>query len=84
MTVKFDNNLRGVLFKKAKEKDSQPDYSGECEIAGVEYWISSWINKSKDQRMFLSLKFKAKDRVADGVKNSPPKRQDDFNDEIPF
>lgn len=70
-----------MLFKKIKDKDSQPDYAGECEIAGVEYWISSWINKSKDQRMFLSLRFKAKEGSAGGAKPAP---KEDFNDEIPF
>jgi hypothetical protein len=77
MSGKFDNNLRGVLFKRIKEKETSSDYGGQCEIGGVEYWIDAWVNKSKDQRFFLSLRFKLK--APRTTCSDPP-----FNDEIPF
>lgn len=88
---KFDNNMRGVLFKEElKEKDNGPDYGGSCEIAGVEYWISAWVNTAKTtQRKFMSLKFRAKDPVMQDLAKreiSPlaQKQAADFDDEIPF
>jgi len=75
MSDKFNNSMQGVLFKKLKDKDTSPDYSGQCEIEGKEYWISAWINKSKEQRMFMSLRFRLKEKRS---------ATEPFNDEIPF
>lgn len=79
MADKYNNNMQGVLFKKVKEKETSPDYGGECEIAGVKYWISSWLNTSQAGNKFLSLRFKVKDPP--GVR---PPHGEPFNDEIPF
>lgn len=86
---KFDNNMRGVLFKEElKEKDGAPDYKGSCEVAGVEYWISAWINTAKgSQRKFMSLKFRAKDMAYKSVQKRESAQSgtpEPFNDEIPF
>ena len=59
--TEFDNNLRGVLFKNdRKDAATQPDYKGSCEIAGKEYWISSWI-KTSEKGKFMSLSFTSKE-----------------------
>lgn len=80
--MSYDNNLSGALFKNdKKETEKHPDYKGSCEIDGTEYWVSSWLNESKNGRKYLSLKFKAKD----GEKQAAPKQvaDDDFDD-APF
>lgn len=83
---KFDNNLRGVLFKNVKEKDTQADYRGSCEIAGVGYWIDAWINTQKgNQQKFMSLRFKAKDMQSKSVqKREAAQSGVPFDDDIPF
>jgi len=84
---KFDNNMQGVLFKKFKEKENGPDYGGDCEIAGVKYWISAWLNVSKDrQTKFMSLRFKAKDLSSKSAEKRETTQQSaaDYNDDIPF
>lgn len=77
--MSYDNNLSGALFKNdKKETEKHPDYKGSCEIEGTEYWVSSWLNESKNGRKYLSLKFSPKDGA--------PKQaaiNDDFND-APF
>jgi hypothetical protein len=88
----FDNNMRGVLFKNDKEGlETRPDYRGQCEINRVEYYIDTWINTDRNGRKFLSLRFKPKlaADVAGGVRNPPPiktpdKDDEPFNDQIPF
>ena len=63
----FDNNLRGVLFKNdKKETDKSPDYRGNCEIGGQEYWVSAWVKQGKSGK-FLSLSFTEK--------NDKPKKE---------
>ncbi len=80
----FDNNLRGVLFKNQdKEKDTQPDYKGSCEVEGVEMWINAWIKEGKNGK-FMSLSFKLKEEAKQTVKKtSAPTRLQDMDDDLP-
>lgn len=57
----FDNNMRGALFDKEPQTDKDPDYGGQCEIDGVEYWVAAWWKKSKKVGDYLSLSFTPKD-----------------------
>ena len=88
----YDNNMRGVLFKNdRKENDKHPDYKGQCEIDGEEYWLSAWI-KTGAKGKFMSLSFTAKEQP----KNPPPRepvkqsreqqrwRDGDMDDDCPF
>jgi hypothetical protein len=59
----YDNNMSGVLFKNDK-KDSErhPDYKGNCEVDGVQMWLSAWIKTSRDgTKKFMSLSFELKE-----------------------
>ena len=75
----FDNNLRGALFvNDKKEKKNQPDYRGQCEVNGVEYWISGWKKKSRtDGSPYLSLAFTVKE-------DAETEEDEDEDEEIPF
>lgn len=88
MSKQWDNNLRGVLFKNVKEKDTQADYRGQCEVDGKEYWLDAWINTQKDnQNKFMSLRFKLKDKQSKSVQkreSAQSSTAEPFNDEIPF
>jgi len=77
----YDNNMSGVLFKNDKEgNEARPDYTGKCEINGVEYWISSWIKTGKQSgNNFMSLAFKPKEETQDYGK---PTIQDESD--VPF
>ena len=47
----------GVLFKNDKKvNDSHPDYKGSIMVAGVEYWLSSWIKEGKNGK-FMGLAY---------------------------
>jgi spore coat protein CotH len=77
MANKWDNNMQGVLFKADKQENpNRPDYSGQGEFEGKEFWISGWKNYTKDRMPFLKLRFKIKQPVE--------AKKEDFNDEIPF
>lgn len=61
MSQKYDNNMRGVLFKNdKKQKDTHPDYKGSAEVDGVDYWLSAWIKEGKNGK-YMSLSFQLKD-----------------------
>ena len=52
----YDNNRTGALFKNdKKESEKHPDYKGSCEIDGVEYWVSYWLNEVERGRPSFHL-----------------------------
>ena len=60
----YDNTNKGTLGKnKRKESDTHPDYTGQLNIDGVEYWLSGWL-KSNGQtgEKFFSLAVKPKEQ----------------------
>jgi hypothetical protein len=98
MTQEYDNTDRGVLFKNdRKEKDTHPDYKGQINVDGEEYWLSAWIKDGKKGK-FMSLSIKPKEEQeaapppAPRRSAPPPPRRgggggggfDDMDDDIPF
>lgn len=63
----YDNNNSGVLFKNdRKESERHPDFKGNAEVNGVEYWVSGWKKQGKSGNTFISLSFQPKEaRPAD-------------------
>ena len=57
---KYEERNKGAISKnKRKAKPSHPDYTGDLNIDGVEYWISGWIQDGKNGK-FLSLSLRPK------------------------
>jgi hypothetical protein len=43
MPQEFDNELRGSFWiNEHKRNPKQPDYTGRCQIGGIEYEIAMW------------------------------------------
>ena len=86
----YSDELRGALFRNnAKRPDKQDaDYRGQCEIAGVPYYIDAWINAPKaGGDKFMALRFKRKDlkqRDTSPPAPSDPSAPRDPDDDIPF
>ena len=75
----------GSLFKNArKEKDTQPDYQGECKIAGVEYYMSAWLKTSESGRKWMSFSFKTKEQKQEKPAAKQSHAFDDMDSDIPF
>lgn len=80
MTQDYDNTDRGALFKNhKKEKDTHPDYTGNINVGGTDFWLSGWIKEGKNGK-FFSLSVKAKE---DAPKKEV-KKQEELSDDIPF
>ena len=50
-------NNSGSLYKNAKDKPTQPDYTGSATIDGKQYRVSGWVNKSKAGTNYLRILF---------------------------
>jgi len=70
----------GALFKNdRKEKETHPDYRGEAVIKGQAYWLSAWLNESKNGKKYMGLKMQLKEDAS-----QTQQVNEDPNDEIPF
>ena len=75
----YDNTNSGALFQaKEKRTAKSPDYSGNLDVEGQEYWISGWKRKSKAGKVFLSLALTKKEVEVD------PSTLGDSDDDVPF
>jgi hypothetical protein len=84
----------GALFKNdKKESDKHPDYKGDINIEGRNYWISAWVKEGKSGKFFsISVSEKKAPGVSKQVdkpdtshRRAEPVVPDDFpDDSIPF
>ena len=85
MAKEYDNNRTGVLFKNDKEGGNPkwPDYKGQCEIDGAQFWLAAWIKEGKKGK-FMSIVFKPKEDVEKKAE-AKPSSQPSFDDmDVPF
>jgi uncharacterized protein (DUF736 family) len=63
--MEYSNENRGVLFKNDdKQGENFPDYKGNINVNGTEFWLSAWIKTSdKTGKKFMSLSVKAKEQA---------------------
>ena len=87
----YDNSNRGVLFKNTDKRDDRdPEYRGQINVGGQEFWLDCWIQTAKkDGRKFMSLRVKPKQAAqVQGGSANPPARDSapkgEFDDNIPF
>ena len=79
-------DMSGSLKKNPKKTtDSHPDYRGTCTIAGVRYWISSWINADQQTgEKYMGLRFEP---IVDKQDQPKPQQQQQprpSDDDVPF
>ena len=87
----YDDSDRGAIWKnERKERDTQPDFTGNAIIDGVDWWVSGWKREpgANPASPALRLSFRRKQPVAE---SSPPVGQAaklspavEFDDGIPF
>ena len=76
--MNIDKDNSGLLFPNdKKETDKHPNLKGVAKIEGAEYWCSGWVNKDKNEKKYISLKFQPKEETS-----TVQKKLDD--EEIPF
>ena len=70
--TQYDSTNSGALFTNSrKEKDTHPDFKGTINVEGVDYWISGWKKKDRNDNTYMSLSVRPKEQRQD----TPPSRQ---------
>lgn len=85
----YDNTNTGAIWKNDdKDSDKHPDFKGQANINGQEFWVSAW-KRSPDanpKAPALKFSFKLKESQAPQAKAAINKPGEDFveDSEIPF
>jgi uncharacterized protein (DUF736 family) len=82
----------GAIFKNdKKETENHPDYKGSARVAGVDYWVSVWVNTSANGNKYMSTSYTPKEAanpvVAPQVTQAVAPAEmtiEDMDDDIPF
>ena len=92
--TQYDNTNSGLLSRNdRKEQPNHPDFKGQINVEGVEYWLSGWVKERKDGTgKFFSLSVKPKEappaksasRTATPTPTPAHSGFDDMTDDIPF
>lgn len=92
----YDNTNRGSIWKNEKKaKDTDPDFTGQMNAGGVDYWVSAWKRKPDAAANAPALSWSVKPKEArretmpaartDGRTVTPRRSvSDDLADEVPF
>lgn len=63
MTQQYDNTNRGVLFyNQTKKSERGPDWSGNINVDGQEFFLDAWVKQGRSGAEFLSVSIKKKDK----------------------
>lgn len=87
--TQYDNTNRGQIWgNDKKETDRHPDFKGDINIEGKEYWLSAWKRKpdANPKAPALSFSVQAKDAAPQQTAQPAPQMQQpsDFDDDIPW
>jgi hypothetical protein len=79
----YDNTNSGILARnQRKTEEKHPEYTGQINVNGVDYWLSAWVKERKDgSGKFFSLSVRAKDEQKTTPRHLP---QQDEDSDIPF
>lgn len=69
----YDNTNRGIMSRNdRKEQDTHPDFTGQINVDGVDYWLNGWVKERNDgSGKFFSLSVKPKEQRA-----APPRQRE--------
>lgn len=81
----YDRTNRGAIWKNdKKEKDTHPDFKGDLNVNGVEYWVSAWKRKPDANPKAPALSFSITPKQEQSVHQQISNAEDPFEDSVPF
>lgn len=89
MTDQKRDNEGAIWGNQKKQKETQPDFTGNATINGQEYWVSAWKRgeNASDRAPVLKFAFTEKEAPKDQAQYTNTAQPDPVvatNDSIPF
>lgn len=81
--TEYDNTNRGSIWKNDKKvKDTDPDFTGSVNVAGVEFWVNAWKRKegANPKAPALSFSIKPKEQASFGSYSNLAKNPNAYAD----
>ena len=79
----YDNTNRWTLNKNdRKAQDNHPDYKGQINVDGVDYWLDGWIKESANGK-FISGSLKPKEQRQQ-PQGYAPQQSAGYDEDPPF
>ena len=84
--TQYDNTNRGQIWgNDKKETDRHPDFKGDINIEGKEYWLSAWKRKPDANPKAPALSFSVQAKDAPQAAPAQPAQPSNFvDDDLPF
>ena len=85
--AEYDNTNRGAIWKNdKKETEKHPDFRGELNVNGADFWVSAWSRApgAPDKAPALSFAVTPKDSQAVKPKSNEVFPKDITEDDLPF
>jgi hypothetical protein len=87
----YDNTNTGRIFKNERMRPDKkdPEYKGDANIEGKEFWVSAWVNETQDGKKYFRTKYTAKqvvpiEKATKEIKTHVEKTHTEEGEEIPF
>jgi hypothetical protein len=82
----YDNTNRGSIWTSDKKTtDKHPDFTGNLNVEGKEYWINAWRGDGSNPKApKLNFSVKAKDAAPAKSSTPAPAFDDDLALDVPF
>ncbi len=79
--TQYDNNNRGAIWTNDKKAtDKHPDFTGNLNVEGKEYWVSAWRGDGSNPKSpKLSFSVNAKDAMPAKALKPAPAFDDDLD-----
>ncbi len=96
MTTGFDKTNKGTLRKNdKKQEDWHPDYRGQVNVEGADFWIDATLKQWEDGTRYMALKVRRKEPRSDAAlapapaarapaREAPRQTRVQLDDEVPF
>lgn len=85
----YDDSNKGAIWgNDKKETEKHPDFRGQANVDGTEYWVAAWKRGPNDNPKSPALRFSftpKDDQPKQSARDQPSAyTDDDIDDRIPF
>ena len=78
---KYPNSGTLGRNERMRPDHKDPEYTGQMNLDGKDYWLSAWVKDGRDGKKFFSISVKPKDAQPEPKAELPPGTPED---DVPF